>query len=104
MNIKTNNIEFVSFSDGVCNIYALDNDGNRIYKYKGLGFSNRVLGFKRYWAAAANQMEINKVIRIPSLKNIDTYDHVEIGGETYDVKMVQAIYDTNPICIDLTLQ
>lgn len=104
MKIKPDNIEFISFSDGVCNIYSEDDEGNKTYKYKGLGFSNRVLGFKRFYAAAASQTDINKVIRIPQLKGITTYDHVEINGDIFDIKMVQAIYDTNPPCIDLTLQ
>jgi len=49
-------------------------------------------------------MEINKIIRIPQLDNIDTYDHLTIGTRDYDIKLVQNIYDTNPPSIDLTLQ
>lgn len=103
MKIKMNT-EFISFNDGVCDIYTIPDSGDNIYKYRALGFSNRVLGFKRYFEAAANQMEIAKVIRIPQLNNIDTYDHVIINDINYDVKLVQNIYDTNPPSIDLTLQ
>lgn len=103
IKIKNDNIEFISFNDGICNIYAEDENGDRVDKYKKLGFSNRVLGFKRYFEAAANQININRVIRIPKLKNIDNYDYVEIDAVKYGVKMVQEIYDTNPPSIDLTL-
>lgn len=104
MKIKIGNIEFTNFNDGVCNIYATDENNERIAdKYSNLGFSDRVLGFKRYFEAAANQIEINRVIRIPQLPGIDNYDYVEINAEIYGIKLVQSIYDTNPPCIDLTL-
>jgi len=103
MKIKTDT-EFVSFSDGVCDIYTTGYEGERLAnKYTSLGFNNRVLGFKRYFDAAARQIDINRVIRIPQLSGIDNHDYVEIDGKPYGIKMVQEIYDTNPPCIDLTL-
>ena len=103
MKIKTN-VEFISFADGVCNVFTTDQEGVRLpNKYTGLGFSKRVLGFKRYFEAAARRIDINRVIRIPQLPSIDNYDFVEIDNVIYGVKMVQEIYDTNPMCIDLTL-
>ena len=104
MKIKIENIEFVSFDDGVCNIYTVNYDDIRQPdKYSNLGFSKRVLGFKRYFDAAARQIDINRVIRIPQLPGIDNYDFVEIDNVKYGIKMVQEIYDTNPLSIDLTL-
>lgn len=103
MKIKTNT-EFTNYNDGVCDIYTVDDNGESISKYKNLGFTERVLGFNRFYAAAANKMEISKVIRIPKLDNIDTFDHVNINGITYDIKLVQIKYDANPLSIDLTLQ
>jgi len=102
MKIKPDT-EFISFSDGVCDIYTEDEDGSRTDKYKSLGFSNRVLGFKRYFEAAANQIDVNRVIRIPQVPGIDNYNYVGIGTAKYGIKLVQEIYDTNPLCIDLTL-
>jgi len=103
MRIKTDT-EFTTYSDGVCDIYTIDDNGEPINKYKSLGFTERVLGFNRFYAAAANQIAISKVIRIPKLDNIDTFDHVDINGKAYDIKLVQIIYDANPPSIDLTLQ
>ncbi|KEI01569.1 hypothetical protein [Clostridium botulinum] len=105
MKIKVDNIEFISFSDGICDIYEQDEEGNKIYKHKSLSFSNRVLGFKRYFTAAANQVKTNRVIRIPQVPNIDNHDTLEIKGVgRYDIELVQFIYDTNPLSIDLTLR
>jgi len=103
MKIKTDT-EFISFSDGVCDIYTTDEDNIRMEnKYSNLGFSKRILGFKRYFEASAREIDINRVIRIPLLLGIDNYDFVEIDSVKYGVKMVQEIYDTNPQSIDLTL-
>lgn len=104
MKIKTDT-EFTSFSDGVCDIYTIDDDKNKMDKYTGLGFSNRVLGYNRVFVAAANQVMANRVIRIPQIYNIDNHDTVEIKGVgKYSVELVQSIYDTNPPSIDLTLR
>jgi len=104
MRIKIGNIEFATFNDGVCNIFPTDENQERLpNKYTSLGFSNRILGFKRYFEASARQIVINRVIRIPQLDCIDNYDFVEIDSTIYGVKMVQPIYDTNPPSMDLTL-
>lgn len=102
MKIKVPNIEFQVFNDGVCDIYY-EEDEHKDFKYKRLGFNERVLGFKRYFAAASAKVEIKKIIRIPYLENIDDYDTIEIEKEKYEIKLIQAKYDTNPKCLELTL-
>lgn len=105
MKITTGNIEFVSFSDGICDIYTEDDNGNKINKYTNLGFSNRVLGFGRHYAAAAVQVQTNAVIRIPQVPGIDSHDTLEIKGMgKYDIELAQRISYTNPLSIDLTLR
>lgn len=105
MKIKVDNIEFISFSDGICDIYSEDEEGNKVGKYTNLGFSNRVLGFKRYFTAAANQIQVNRVIRIPPVPNIDNHDTVEVKNVgKYSVELAQVVFDTNPPSIDLTLR
>jgi hypothetical protein len=105
MKIKVDNIEFQSYKDGVCDIYTEDEEENPVYKYKNLGFNNRVLGFNRHFAAAAVQVQTNAVIRIPLVKDIDTHDTVEIKGVgKYDIELTQIIFETNPPSIDLTLR
>lgn len=103
MKIKTT-IEFQSFSDGICDIYSEDEEGNKQYKYKGLGFSNYVLGFKRHFAAAAAQVKTDRVIKIPQVPNVNTHDILEIKNVgIYDIELGQLLYDTNPPSINLTL-
>ncbi|WP_143316869.1 hypothetical protein [Clostridium sp. HBUAS56017] len=105
MKIKVNNIEFTSFSDGICDIYYEDEEGNKTYKYNNLGFQNRVLGFGRHYAAKAVQVQTNAVIRISQVPGIDNHDILEIKGVgRYDIELVQNIFESNPPSIDLTLK
>lgn len=104
MKIKTDNIEFVSFSDGICDIYTEDEEENKNYKLRGLGYEERVLGFKRHFAAKAAQVQANAVIRIPKVPGIDTHDTLEIlNMGKYDIELAQNIKDSNPPSIELTL-
>jgi hypothetical protein len=101
MKIKT---KFESFSDGVCDIYVkYDEEKEDIHT--NIRFGNHVLGYKRYWAAAVHNVQINRIIRIPYLPDIDTDCLVSIKGDgNYEIKMVQVKFDANPKCIELTLQ
>ena len=106
MKIKTDT-EFVAFKDGVCKIYGFDYEGLETVKYTSLGFDNKILGFKRYYEARANQIEINRVIKVPAVGGITNYDFVEIdeglGIVKYGVKLTQRMFETNPPSLDLTL-
>ena len=105
MKIKMDNIEFVPFSDGICNIYTTDEEDKRIDKYKTLGYTNRVLGYARAFAARAVQIQTNGIIRIPKLDYINVHDMVEIPNVgIYEIVLVQNIFDTNPPSMDLTLR
>ena len=105
MKIKVSNIEFTSFSDGVCSIYTEDEEGKRNYKFQGLGYEERVLGFNRHFAAKAVQVQANAVIRIPKVSGIDMHDTLEILNiGKYDIELTQNIRDSNPPSIDLTLR
>lgn len=104
MKIKTD-LEFESYSDGICDIYTTDEEGERSEKHRGLGYGNRVMGFKRHFAAAAVQRQINKVIRIPRVSGVEPQDTVELRGiGKYEIELAQIIYDANPPSIDLTLK
>jgi len=105
MKIKVPNIQFISFNDGVCDIYYEDEEENKIYKYKTLGFTKRVLGFNRFFVAKANQVRVNSVIRIPKIQGINNHDNVEIRGlGRYSIELIQEINDVNPPSLDLTLK
>jgi len=105
MKIKVPNIDFTSFSDGVCDIYYEDEDGNSVFKYKDIGFEERILGFSRHYAAKVAQVQTDVVIRIPMLQGIYVHDILEIRGlGKYDIELAQNIKDSNPPSIDLTLR
>ena len=91
---------FISFSDGVCTIKDIDEN----VKYEKLGFSNNTMGFKRFYAAKAVQVDVSKVISIPFINNIDNYDKVMILDNEYDIELIQEKLDTNPRSIMLTLK
>lgn len=100
-----NKIEFLSFTDGICDIYEENDDGEKNYKYRGLGFTERVLGYKRYFAAKAAQVQTNAVIRIPDIKGINIHDTLEIKGVgRYNIELIQNVSDSNPKSLDLTLR
>lgn len=99
------NIEFVSFSDGVCDIYEETEDGEKKYKYRSLGYTERTLGYKRYFAAKSAQVQANTVIRIPEVKGINNHDTLVINNKgRYDIELIQKVSDSNPSCLDLTLR
>lgn len=105
MRIEVPNIDFVVFNDGVCNIYYEDDNGVRKDKYMRIGFKNAILGFKRHFAAKAVNVNISKVIKIPFIEDINTYDVLEINGiGKYEIELIQDKYDTNPPSRDLTLK
>lgn len=106
MKIKVDNIEFVSFSDGICDIYSEDENGIRINnKYSRLGFSNRFLGYNRAFAAKVAQVQVNAVIRIPQVIGINNHDYVDIRGKgKYIIELIQPVFDSNPLGHDLTLR
>ena len=105
MKIKIPNIDFISFNDGVCDIYFENDEEEKVYKYRSIGLSNKVLGLKRYYTAKASQVEIDAVITIPNIPGIDNRDIVVINGVgRYRIELMQPKYDTNPLSIDLTLK
>lgn len=105
MKIKIPNIEFSCFKDGLCDIYTEDEEGNKSYKFRGLGFEKRVLGFGRHYAAKAVQVRTDSVIRVPKLPGIDSHDTLKITNlGKYDIEFIQDILDSNPLSLDLTLR
>ncbi len=95
-----------TFNDGICNIY-IKTDEAITPKYSGIRFADRVVGAKRYYAAAQVQVEINRLIRIqkgPIITPHDIIVIVENGIKTnYKIAQVQKIPDTFPPCTDVSL-
>lgn len=105
MKQKVNNIEFIAFEDGICDIYILDDDNiNPNYKYKKLGFSKKVLSYNRYFASNSVNSKISKVISVPLVSGIDAHDTVKIDNVEYNLILAQEIYTSNPPSITLSLE
>jgi len=95
--------EFLTFSDGQCDIYSVS--GNRLAdKLMTLCFGNRTVGVKRFYAARAASIEIDRVIQIPLREDVTAENNVVISGVRYRVEQAQNIYDTNPPASVLTLR
>jgi hypothetical protein len=102
MKIKTPT-EFLTFNDGICDIYNVK--GNKISdKLMTLCFGDRTVGMKRYYAARAATVEINRLIQVPQQLSITASNRVVIDNNEYKIEQVQQLNNTNPPVTVLTLR
>lgn len=89
--------EAVTFNDGVFDIYACDKYGRRTKLIStGHRFGINTLGATRHYAAAAAQISITDLIRVPAGVKIDEENIICICGWDYSIKQIQIIRDGNP--------
>lgn len=89
--------ETVTFSDGVFDIYSCDKYGRRDKLISGgHRFGINTLGSQRYFAAAAAQVNVTDLIRIPAGINVSETDIIVIDGNSYSIKQIQIIADGKP--------
>ncbi|MCM1026521.1 MAG: hypothetical protein NC432_08780 [Roseburia sp.] len=111
MRIKTN-IPFQTFNDGVCRICSLENAGEKgrlpvmeLREKAGRApFENRRVGVKRFFDAKQENVEIDKVIRIPDAYQVSTQDVCILDGIQYGVYQVQSVPGAIPGAQDLSLK
>lgn len=96
--------KFEAFLDGQCDLWQLDESRTPVLLQGGIRFQNRVVGFKRNFAADQAGRTVQKLIRIPQNPNVRKGTFVVIGQEQYTVLQAQDIPDTIPKCTDLTLE
>lgn len=96
--------KFEAFLDGQCDLWQLDESRTPVLLQGGIRFQNRVVGFKRNFAADQAGRTVQKLIRIPQNPNVRKGTFVVIGQEQYAVLQAQNIPDTIPKCTDLTLE
>lgn len=95
--------EFLTFNDGICDVYNAK--GNKLAdKLMTLYFGDRTVGIKRYYAARAATVEINRLIQIPQQLSITASNRVVIDNNEYKIEQVQHLNDTNPPVTVLTLK
>lgn len=95
--------EFLTFKDGICDIYSVS--GNKLANVliPKLCFGNRIVGMKRYYAARAASTEITRIIQVPQRLDISALNNVVIDSLRYKIEQVQQLDETNPCTTVLTL-
>lgn len=69
-----------------------------------LRYEEQRLGIQRYYSGAQNQVEIERVIRVPRSALVSNQDvAITEDGHQYRIDMVQAVPGVYPPCLDLTL-
>ncbi len=92
------------FLSGQCDIIGSDcTEQNKAWR-TGVPYELRTVGSKRYYEAEMAGHSVSKVIRVPELGIPLNNCCVEIGVDTYQIVQVQEITDTNPRCLQLSLE
>lgn len=107
-----NKKQFSTFNDGVVEIYVVENGGEEgdryvetLTLYNKYNFGNRSIGMTRQYLAEQNNVNIKKLIRIPTTdENINTQMIAIIGNTQYTIKQVQTVDDAllNHLLLTLT--
>lgn len=99
------------YGDGVVTVYAVQNiaaPGLRpqegLIKKITLRYEEQRLGIQRYYSGRQNQVEIQRVLRVPRAGDVSTQDvAITQDGKQYRIDLVQAVTDVYPASVDLTL-
>lgn len=101
-----------SYNDGVVTIYGETDTAKPGYqpkpelKMKGvLHFCELRLGLQRFYAGKQNQINIERVLRVPRGFVINSQDVAIITGcpQQYRIDLVQTVENVYPASLDLTL-
>ncbi|MBR2582377.1 MAG: phage head closure protein [Oscillospiraceae bacterium] len=99
------------YNDGIANVFAVSDTAQPGYQPVetltpkiSLRYEERRLGIKRYYAAAQNQIRVERVIRVPHAGEVTSQDVViDEKGRQYRIDLVQLVPDAYPLSDDLTL-
>lgn len=99
--------------DGIVTIYAVTDAAQPGYQPKQemvqpakavLRYQEQRLGIQRYYDALQNQIQVERVIRVPRYGGVTNQDAaVTEDGRTYRIDLVQSVENVWPPCVDLTL-
>lgn len=99
--------EIQAFNDGVLSVHGIarhdDGSDTLSLKHASLRFSERTVGFSRYYAAMQENVKVEMVVRVPRHDDISTQDVVIINGLQYEIAQVQHPKGAYPPCCDLSL-
>ena len=70
-----------------------------------IDYEERRVGVTRYYAAAQNQIRIDRVIRVPRVETVCTQDIIVLNGDgvQYRIDMIQSVDGVYPASADLSL-
>lgn len=108
---RTDNGVTQNFCDGVVKIYSVTDGAQPGYQPQPvlalkctLRYEEQRLGIQRYYSAAQNQIEVERVIRVPLAGAITNQDvAITEDGRRYRIDLVQVVTDAYPPSLDLTL-
>lgn len=108
---RPNNIITQPLNDGtvqICDVVDVSEPGYRpvqkLYPKVLLRYENQRVGISRFYSGMQNQIQVDKVIRVPKALVITTQDvAVTEDGAEYRIRQVQDVLDVYPRCLDLTL-
>lgn len=100
-----------AYNDGVVRIYTVTDAARPGYMPQPqatlkttLRYEEQRLGIQRYYSGRQNQVEIERVLRVPRYGGITNQDvAVTEDGRQYRVDMVQSVTDVYPASLDITL-
>ncbi len=100
-----------NFNDGVLTVYAVENVAQAGYKPVEkltkrivLRYQERRVGLSRYYASRQNQVQIERVVRVPRAGNVSNQDvAITEDGCQYRIDLVQSVLDAFPECMDISL-
>ena len=101
------------YDDGVVTVYAVTDAAAPGYQPKPqlvtppkavLRYEEQRLGLQRYYEALQNQIQVERVIRVPRAEQITSQDVAETeDGRRYRIDLVQTVDGVWPPSQDLTL-
>ena len=99
------------YNDGIVTIYTQTDSAQpgrqpvpTLTKKATLRYEEQRLGIQRYYSALQNQIQVERVIRVPRAGQITNQDVAETeDGVKYRIDMVQTVDLVYPSSLDLTL-
>ena len=96
-------MKFERFNDGIVTICEIDDDGNVGTRKEKLRFSEKTVGYNRYYEAMTAKVQIDKLIRVPHRNWLTTEYLAVIGSDIYEIHQTQTLSETLPKTTALSL-
>lgn len=108
---RPNNEITQTFNDGVVTIYAVTDAAEpgrkpveKLTAKVLLRYEEQRLGIQRFYSGRQNQVEVERVIRVPRTGKLSSQDvAITEDGKQYRIDLVQRVMDAFPPAEDLTL-